>query len=76
MKDQNKEIGERIQKIRELKKLTVEQLADRLNITPNKLRNIEKGITKIKTKDLVHLCLLLHISSDYILLGKRPMELF
>lgn len=76
MKEQNKEIGKRIQKIRELKQLTLEQLADRLNISPNKLRNIEKGITRIKTNDLVHFCLLFHISSDYILLGKRPMELF
>lgn len=61
-----KKIGERIKEIRQIKKLTQEQLAKIVNTSQSTISSYEKGKTMIITPFLYELCKRLDVSMDYI----------
>lgn len=71
-KDINIEIGERIKKKRKSLKMTREELAEIVDISPQFLANIECGKKGMSFTTLKNLCFALGTSCDYIILGKEP----
>ena len=71
-KEINVQIGEQIRAAREQAKLTQEQFAERIEVSPQYISDLERGIVGISVSTLKRLCLTLGISSDQILLGKHP----
>ncbi|MBD5153855.1 MAG: helix-turn-helix transcriptional regulator [Oscillibacter sp.] len=69
-KELNIAVGANIQKVRELNGYTQEQLSEILNITPNHLSAIERGVTGATLEKIVQLCNLFDVSADYLLFGK------
>ena len=66
-----KKIGVRIVERRKELKLTQEQIAERMNVSIQMISNIERGNKAIKIDNLLKLCSILEVSTDYILTGKR-----
>lgn len=64
-----KEIGKRIQMIRENMNMTKESFAKLLGISGQYLGMIEHGKSYISIEKLKILCEITHLSSDYILFG-------
>lgn len=67
----NVEIGKRIQTSREQAGLTQEQLAERLGLSTQFLSTVERGANGTSVENIIKLCDILNVSSDWILLGKR-----
>ena len=62
-------IGERLKKARKDKKLTQEQLAEKLDVSVAFLSRVERGDVKINLPRLNQVCDILDISISYILTG-------
>jgi len=62
-------IGERLKKARKDKKLTQEQLAEKIDVSVAFLSRVERGDVKINLSRLSQICDLLEISLSYILTG-------
>lgn len=62
-------VGERLKRARLDKKLTQENLAEKLDVSVAYLSRIECGSSKINLKRLHELCSLLDVSEGYILSG-------
>lgn len=67
MKDINKEVGERLKESRKIKKLTQKQVADLLRMTQQQYSRFENGVFQLNYEQIIFLCKLLDISSDYLL---------
>ena len=67
-----KEIGCRIKTIRKSNRLTQEQLAELINVSPHYIYEIEKGLKKMSLDTLTSLSSSLNVSADYILFGYSP----
>jgi len=65
------EMGERIAIKRKEKKLTQEELAERLGISLQTVSNIECGKKSTRPENIAKICTLLDTTADYILLGER-----
>ena len=65
----NVQIGRRIAESRNLAGLTQEQLAEAIDVTPQYLSDLERGVVGTSVSTLIILCSKLHISSDYVLFG-------
>ncbi len=65
-----KEIGKRIQTIRRQQGFTQEQIAEMMNVSVQMVSNLERGNKSIRIENLINLCKILKISTDYILIGK------
>lgn len=65
------EMGKRIQTKRKSLGLTQEQVSEAMNISIQSLSCIELGKKAIRPDNLVNLCKILNVSTDYILLGKK-----
>lgn len=63
------EMGERIRKHRELLGMTREQLAEKLDVSPKFIGDIEYGAKGMSLKRFCTLSQLLGVSTDYLLLG-------
>lgn len=59
-------IGKRIQYFRKKKGLTQEQLAELINISPNHLSTIERGVNGVKLKTLVQIINCIDCTADDI----------
>lgn len=71
-----KEIGKRIQNRRRQQGYTQEQLADMMNVSIQMVSNLERGNKAIRIDNLINLCQILDVSTDYILTGKEtPTDL-
>lgn len=70
------EIGKRIQSRRKQQGLTQEQLADRMNVSIQMISNLERGNKSIRIDNLINLCQILDVSTDYILTGKETQDDF
>lgn len=70
MSELNLLIGNRIRKQREYLNYTREQFAELVDISINFLRNIEIGAKGMSFPTLIKICNALHVSTDYIILGK------
>lgn len=66
-----KEIGKRIQNRRKQLGFTQEHLADEMNVSVQMVSNLERGNKSIRIDNLIRLCQLLSVSTDYILTGKE-----
>ena len=68
-KEINIQIGEQIRLAREEAKLTQEQLAERIDVSPQYISDLERGVVGISIATLKRACLVLSVSSDRILFG-------
>lgn len=71
MSDSLKKIGERICQRRREIGLTQEKLAEKMDVSVQMISNLERGNKAIRIDNLIKLCDILNISSDYILTGMR-----
>lgn len=62
-------IGERLKKARKAKKLTQEDLAEKLDVSIAFLSRIERGSSQVNLKRLTQICEILEISEGDILNG-------
>ena len=67
----NKRIGKRVRTQREFLGITREGLCDYVNISPQFLSEIERGVKGVSAETLYKLCEGLGLSADYLLLGKE-----
>lgn len=70
-KEVNVQIGANIQAAREAAHYTQEKLSELLEITPNHLSAIERGVSGISLETMQKLCRLLPISADFLLFGEH-----
>ncbi len=66
-----KDIGTRIYKRRKELNLTQEDLAESMNVSIQMISNLERGNKAIKIDNLLNLCEILKVSTDFILTGKH-----
>lgn len=62
-------IGERLKKARLSKKLTQEQLAEKMEVSVAFLSRVERGSSHINLNRLTEICSILGVSEGYILSG-------
>lgn len=74
-KEINVQIGERVKLAREQAKLTQEQLAEDIEVSPQYISDLERGVVGISIPTLKRLCVTLGISSDQILFGQQTEEI-
>ena len=70
----NNSIKENIRNIRKARKLTQEELADRLDISLTAYRDLEKGNTNIVNSNVIKLAELLDTTAEELVLGYRPVQ--
>ena len=68
------EMGKRIQSRRRQLALTQEQLAEMMNVSIQMVSNLERGNKAIRIENLVNLCKILEVSTDYILTGSETAK--
>lgn len=71
-KEINIQIGEQIRIARENAKLTQEQFAERIDVSPQYISDLERGVVGISLPTLKRACVVLGVSSDQILFGSTP----
>ncbi len=62
-------IGQRIKSIRIERKLTQENVADKLNVSCQHISDIERGLNGMSVPALMEFCRALNVDADYILFG-------
>lgn len=67
-------MGERISKRRKELNLTQEKLAESIDLSLQSISCIELGKKAIRPQNLVNLCNVLEVSTDYILTGKKDFK--
>ena len=60
---------QRLKKERKLRKLTQEQMAEKLDISLKHYGAVERGLTGLSTENLIYLSNILGLSLDYLLKG-------
>lgn len=70
----NMEMDGRIRAIRKKVGLTSEQLANTMDISVQFLSDVERGKKSFSYENLIKLCRILRVSSDYILLGTEKSD--
>ena len=73
-KEINIQIGEQIRLAREQAKLTQEQFAERIEVSPQYISDLERGVVGIALSTLKRLCNTLGVASDQILFGTRTQD--
>ena len=68
-KEINIQIGEHIRIAREHAKLTQEQFAEHIDVSPQYISDLERGVVGISIPTLKRACVLLGVSCDQILFG-------
>lgn len=68
------EMGKRIAAVRKKSKMTQEQVAEKIDVSLQTVSNVELGRKAIRPENLVKLCRLLNVSTDYILLGRKSQS--
>ena len=69
-----KELGLRIKQCRKAQKITQEQLAELVDISPHYLYEIERGIKCVSLPILYDIATALHTSIDYLVLGTQDFS--
>ncbi len=70
----NSTIKDNIRKRRKERKLTQEEMADRLDISLTAYRDLEKGHTNIVNANVIRIAELLETSAEELVLGYRPVQ--
>lgn len=73
-KEINIQIGEQIRRAREQSGLTQEQFAERIDVSPQFVSDLERGVVGLSIPTLKRVCLTLNVSSDRILFGTAGTE--
>ena len=73
-KEINIQIGERIKQARELSGRTQEQLAEAIEVSPQYISDLERGVVGISIPTLKRLCTSLAVSSDQILFDRQTEQ--
>ncbi len=68
-KEINIQIGEQIRIAREQAKLTQEQFAEKIEVSPQYISDLERGVVGISIPTLKRACVALGVTSDQILFG-------
>lgn len=71
-KEVNVRIGARVREARERLSMTQEQLAEKLDCSPQFVSDLERGVVGLSIPTLKGLCLALGVSSDSILFDGTP----
>lgn len=77
MKDKktlNIQIGARIKAARENERYTQAQLAEFIDISPQFVSDMERGVVGISFETLIKICRALHVSADWLLLGSTDLS--
>ncbi len=69
-----REIGQRIAARRRQCGYTQEQMAGMMDVSIQMVSNLERGMKSIRIENLVKLCQILDVSTDYILTGKQTYQ--
>ena len=70
-KEINIQIGEQVRIAREQSKLTQEALAEKIDVSPQYISDLERGVVGIALPTLKKLCCELGVASDQILFGTQ-----
>lgn len=70
-----KVFGSRLKKLRQLKGLTQEQMADDLQITPSYLAKLESGIRTPSIDNFIQFISYFDVTFEYLALGKNLSEI-
>lgn len=70
-KEINVQVGEQIKAAREYAGLTQEQFAERIDVSPQFVSDMERGVVGVSLTTLKRVCVVLGVSSDQILFGKQ-----
>lgn len=73
-KEENIQIGEQVKLAREMAKLTQEELAEHVGVTPQYISDLERGVVGIAIPTLKRMCTALSASSDRILFGSEVRD--
>lgn len=73
-KDDGLTFHDRIKLVREKKGYTQQQMADLLDMHRSQYGRVEQGDIGMKIDDLIHYCITLNISADWLLLGRDKMQ--
>lgn len=66
-----REVGQRIRSLRKKRKMTQQELSDKLNYsTERQLQRIERGETGCSVDKLMEIAQVLDVSTDYLLFGE------
>ena len=68
-KEINIQIGEQIKLAREHSNLTQEQFAEQIDVSPQYVSDLERGVVGVSIATLKRICTVLCVSSDQILFG-------
>ena len=68
-KEINIQIGEQVRLAREQAKLTQEQFAERIEVSPQYISDLERGVVGISIPTLKRACIALGVTSDQLLFG-------
>ena len=69
--EQNQILGENIKREREKAGYTQERFSEIIDMTPNNLSAVERGVAGVSLKTLRRICEALKVSADDLLFGKR-----
>lgn len=75
-KEINIQIGTQIKTARESAKMTQETLAERIDVSPQYVSDLERGVVGVSIATLKRICLALGVSSDMILFGESAGDEF
>ena len=73
-KEINIQIGEQVRIAREQAKLTQEVLAEKIEVSPQYISDLERGVVGIALSTLKKLCCALGVASDQILFGTQLQD--
>lgn len=65
------DIGHRVSVRRKELNLTQEQVAEQMDVSVQMISNLELGRKAIRPENLIKICRILDVSTDYILTGQR-----
>lgn len=71
-KEINIQIGEQIKKARESAKMTQELFAEAIDVSPQYVSDLERGVVGASVSTIKRICTALHVPSDQILFGVFP----
>ncbi len=73
-KEINIQVGEQIKLARERTKITQEQFAERIDVSPQFVSDLERGVVGVSIATLKKICTVLGVSSDQILFGLETVN--
>ncbi len=73
-KEINIQIGEQVRVAREQAKLTQEALAEKIEVSPQYISDLERGVVGVALPTLKKLCCALGVASDQILFGVQSHD--